>query len=368
MNGVSDIVERYTAEYENSLVEEYISSTRLKLLFIIILVISAVFVSLFSLSIGLLDVGFVESLEMLFAHISGSSYDLHTRDWFNDNILWNSNVPRLLFTIMAGAGLAIAGTAMQTCMNNPLADPYTVGVSAGACMGLSIAILLGFSLNNGGLPGILSLAFVFSMIPLAAIVILSPKTRSSPSTLILAGVALAYLFNSFDTVLLVSTDSETLSVIYSWQTGSLGGIHWYSIPTSLVCIVVGSIIIALLSRQLNLLSLGDASASSLGVDPDNLRIICLAAIAFIVAAVVANAGVIGFVGLVSPHMVRMAVGSNNRFVIPASAVVSVMIMLVADIISRELSQTDIIPVGSVIALIGAPIFLYLIIRRNNHVW
>jgi iron complex transport system permease protein len=206
------------------------------------------------------------------------------------------------------------------------------------------------------------------MIPLFAIVVFAPKTRSSPSTLILAGVAIAYLFNAFDTILLVPTDTETLATVYVWHTGTLGGIHWYNIPVTVVSILAGTIVIAYLSKQLNLLALGDASATSLGVDPDNLRIICLVAIAFIVAAVVGNAGIIGFVGLVSPHIARMLIGSNNRFVIPAASIISITLMLVADIVCRTLSEVDVIPVGSMLALIGAPIFLYLIARRNSRVW
>ena len=365
---ISEEIDRYTAEYEDSLVEEYISSAKLKLLIIGAFLVAGVFLALYSLGMGLRGLDFFSTIGMLIDHLKGVTYPLHSRAWFNDNILWNSNLPRLLFTILAGAGLAIAGTAMQSTMNNPLADPYTVGVSAGACLGLSLALLLGFSLNSGGLYGILSFAFVFAMIPLFAIAIFAPKTRSSPSTLILAGVAIAYLFNAIDTVLLVSTDTETLATIYIWHTGKLEGIHWANLPVTFFSIIAGSIVIAYLSRQLNLLALGDASATSLGVDPDNLRIICLVAIAFIVAAVVGNAGVIGFVGLVSPHIARMMIGSNNRFVIPAASVISITMMLVADIVCRTLSEAEAIPVGSMLALIGAPIFLYLIARRNSRVW
>ncbi len=367
-SSISEKIDRYTDEYEANLVEEYISSAKIKLIIIGVFLAVGILLALYSLGLGLRDMDFFSTIGMLVDHLNGKTYALHSSTWFNDNILWNSNVPRLVFTIFAGVGLAVAGTAMQSTMNNPLADPYTVGVSAGACLGLSVALLLGFSLNNSGLYGIVSLAFLFSMIPLFAIVVFAPKTRSSPSTLILAGVAIAYLFNAFDTILLVSTDTETLATVYVWHTGTLGGIHWYNIPVTVVSILAGTIVIAYLSKQLNLLALGDASATSLGVDPDNLRIICLVAIAFIVAAVVGNAGIIGFVGLVSPHIARMLIGSNNRFVIPAASIISVTLMLVADIVCRTLSEVDVIPVGSMLALIGAPIFLYLIARRNSRVW
>ena len=167
---------------------------------------------------------------------------------------------------------------------------------------------------------------------------------------------------------LAAVDSETLSVIYIWQTGTLGSASWDILPLILLFVSAGSIVVMYLSKQLNLLALGDASASSLGVDPDNLRIICLVAIAFIVGAIVGCAGVIGFVGLVTPHMVRMLIGSDNRFVIPAASLLGMILMLLADMGCRAVSAYDNIPIGAALALIGAPIFLYLIIRRNSYVW
>lgn len=357
----------YPPEYDEQ-VEEYISSTKTKLLFILILLAITVAIALYSMTVYGDGYSFPYVVEMFFGHIMGETYVEYSEDWFADIQIWNSAVPRMLFTIVAGIGLAIAGASMQSCMNNPLADPYTVGVSAGACLGLAIAFIFGFSINTGDTYGIMILSFLFALVPMVAIIMLAPKTRSSPSTLILAGVAISYLFNSINTIILVSVDSETLETIYAWQTGTLTQIHWDNIPFTFAVIAVGSVIIALLSRQLNLLSLGDASATSLGIDPDNLRIICMMAIAFIVGAVVGNAGIIGFVGLVAPHIARILLGSDNRFVIPASALISVILMLVSDTLCRVLSIYDDIPVGAVLSMIGAPIFLYLILRRNSRVW
>ncbi|MBO4357530.1 MAG: iron ABC transporter permease [Candidatus Methanomethylophilaceae archaeon] len=366
-DSVDDEVNAYLSS-EEDLAEGYISSVRHKLLILAILLILAAFMAIFSMTINGRNLGFFEVIQVIIDHLNGATYDMYSKEWFDDTFIWGNSLPRMLFTIIAAIGLAVAGASMQSMMNNPLADPYTVGVSAGACLGLALSIILGLSINYGDSLAIILLSFIFALLPMAAIVFLAPKTRSSPSTLILAGVALSYLFNSVNTFILVAVDSETLSTIYMWQTGTLSSANWDVLPFVLLMVTAGSIVIIFLSRQLNLLALGDASASSLGVDPDNLRIICLVAIAFIVGAIVGCAGIIGFVGLVTPHMVRMVIGSDNRFVIPGAACLSILLMLIADMGCRAISAYDNIPIGAALSLIGAPIFLYLIIRRNSYVW
>ena len=367
MEGNFDNDEDFPLEYDDE-AEAYLSSAKIKLLFIFLLFVACVLVIPYSMTVYGEGMSVSRMFELLINHLKGATYPAYSKDWFDDIAVWDQATPRVIFTIFAGVGLAVAGAAMQSCMNNPLADPYTVGVSSGACLGLAVAMVMGLSLNGGDIFGIVSISFVFSLIPLLVIISLAPRTRSSPSTLILAGVALSYIFNAANTILMITTSTETMEMIYKWQTGTLSDLRWYNLPLVISMVTVGSIAVTYLSRRLNLLSLGDASASSLGVDPDNLRIICLFAIAFIVGAVVGNAGVIGFVGLVTPHIARMVMGSDNRYVIPASALLSVLMMVVSDIICRTISSYDDIPVGAVLALIGAPIFLYLIVRRKSRVW
>ena len=352
---------------EDDLVEGYLASTRSKLLIILVLLLIAIAIVIFSFTVyGSMSLARV--FEVFSDHISGVTYPVHSPEWFDDLKIWDLALPRVIFCIIAAVGLAIAGASMQTAMNNPLADPYTVGISSGACLGLAVALSIGFSVNNGDLLGINIFAFIFSLFPLILILILAPRTHSSPSTLILAGVALSYLFNAANTIIMVTVDSETLEAIYTWQVGTVSNISWENIPMTLSFVTIGSLIVALLSRKLNLLSLGDASATSLGVDPDNLRMICLVAIAFIVGAIVGSAGIIGFIGLVSPHIVRYFIGSDNRFVLPAASLLGIIMILVADILCRWFTVYDDMPVGAMLAIIGAPIFLYLIIRRNSNVW
>lgn len=355
---------------EDEVVKEYRALIAKKLIFIASCLVVLVIAIGVSLGIGSTHVGFSRVYELLFDHVSGVHFEPGTDDSIDDAVIWDYRLPRTLFAIIAGAVLAVAGVAMQGVMNNPLADPYTTGISSGACFGVSIAVVLGITLvsNSYGNLALVVNSFFFSMIPIAMIVAVAPRTRSSPATLILAGTAIAYIFNALNTLLMVSTDAETLAEVYRWQVGSIEDIIWDDIPLVFVISLVGIIIISLLSRQLNILSLGESSAKSLGIDVDNLRIILLLVMAFMVAAVVSYAGIIGFLGLVSPHIVRMLIDSDNRYVIPASALFSATLLLVCDIICRLISPNGEVAVGVVVSFIGAPIFLYLLVRRDSNIW
>lgn len=350
-------------------VDEYESHSRRKLLFILLFVAAAVVALGVSLNIGARDLSFFQVFQIIFDHLGGKVYDAGTAEWMNDFVVWELRLPRAVFALIAGAALAVAGAAMQSVMNNPLADPYTTGISSGACFGVAVALVLGFSvtgMNSGG--GMVINAFLFALFPMAMIVLLAPKTKSSPTTLILAGIAISYMFNAFSTLLLVSTSAETLAQAYVWQVGSIQNLTWDQVPVAFIVSAIGIVIISYLSKTLNVLSLGDASAKSLGLNVDNLRIVCLLVMSFMIAAIVSYAGIIGFVGLVSPHIVRMVIGADNRHLIPAAAVFSAVFFLSADIIGRIVSPVGAIPVGVILSFIGAPIFLYLIIRRDSNVW
>ena len=353
---------------KKSFVDQYLRSAKLKLLFILFLSVLCVILLFVSLSTEAAGIGLKDSLGYIWDHITGKTYPPGTEDYYGSYYIWEYKVPRVLFAVIAGTGLSIAGVTMQSVMNNPLADPYTTGISSGACLGIAAAMVLGVSASMTGSLLIIIASFIFSMIPTAVILMISPKAKSSPSTLILAGVALSYIFNSFSTLLLVSTDAETLATIYTWQVGSIAGVPWSNILITAVLVAIGCIVSVLLSKQLNVLALGESNATALGLDTEVLRILCLMIIAFIVAGIVGSAGIIGFVGLMSPHIVRMIVGSDNRYVIPASIAFSSAFLLLCDIIALKLDPLDGIPAGTVISLIGAPIFLYLIIRRNSNIW
>jgi iron complex transport system permease protein len=253
-------------------------------------------------------------------------------------------------------------------MKNPLADPYTTGISSGACFGVAIAMVLGLTALGAGQYGIVLNAFIFAMIPTILIVLMAPLSSKSPATLILAGVAISYLFNALNTLLMVTSDSEKIADAYRWQVGSFIDMTWSNVFVMVTITVVGVIVIGLLSRQLNLMSLGDEHAKSMGLDVNTLRVVCLVIMSVMVASVISYAGIIGFVGLISPHIVRMVIDADNRFVIPAAAAFGAAFLMVADIVSRLLSDLNTVPVGVVVSFVGAPIFLYLIITQKRSIW
>lgn len=332
----------------------------------------AVVLVFLSLTVGTRDLSMGEVFRLFIDHLSGVTYDRDIQHdlWYDDNIVWNYRLPRALFAIIAGAGLAVAGAAMQSVMKNPLADPYTTGISSGALLGVAVAMVLGFSAGMGGIDGYGTIinAMIFAMIPVIVIYVMSPFLNKSPATLILAGTAVSYLFNSLTDILLVSTDEETLSTVYKWQVGNLSDLSWDAIPFVLVSCVVGMAVLMVLSNKLNLMSLDDKDAKALGLDSEKMRIVCLIVLSFMAASIISFAGIIGFVGLIVPHMVRLVVGSDNRFVIPGAIAVGGAFLLGCDIVSRAIDVSAVIPVGVITSLIGAPIFLALIIRQRRSVW
>ena len=352
--------------------EQYSHYTARRLLFIAIFAVVLVFMSLISITVGTRNLSIEQVYALLIDHLQGAVYDrtLEYDLWYDDNIVWNYRLPRVIFAIIAGASLSVAGATMQSVMKNPLADPYTTGISSGALLGVAVAMVLGFVAGKGGIDsfGLVLNAMTFAMIPVMTIYFLSPILRKSPATLILAGTAVSYLFNSVTDILLVSTDDQTLADVYRWQVGSLADLSWDAIPLPLFSCVVGSLILFCLSHKMNLMSLDDADAKSLGLDSEQLRLVCLVLLSFIAASVISYSGGIGFVGLIVPHMVRLLLGADNRFVIPASFITGATFLLFCDIVSRLLDVSAAIPVGVVTALFGSPIFLFLILRNKREVW
>ncbi len=351
---------------------EYFAYTMKKIIFILALVAVVAVLFVYSITLGYMDLGFVETYQYIIDHLMGTTYEQGTEDWFKDYIIFNRNMPESTFAVIAGASLAVAGVAMQSVMNNPLADAYTTGISSGACLGVAIALVLGIEIVSGGVGshiGLLVNAFIFSLIPVALILLVSKKLDQSPASLILAGTAITFFLNALTmAIMLVATD-QTLAAVYSWQVGHIGGTTWDNIPFMAVLSIGGMIAIFLMAGKLNIMSSGESSAKSLGLDINTLRTICLLIMSFMVASVIAYAGIIGFVGLVCPHIVRTVIDADNRYVIPASAALGSVMLLGAMIISELMAGTYMkVPIGVVLSFVGAPIFLFLIVRRNSHVW
>ena len=309
------------------------------------------------------DITLAEAYNYIWNHLIGTQYEPRSQDWWNDRFIWNRSIPRALTAIVAGISLAAAGVMMQSLMNNPLADPYSTGISSGACFGAVSAIVTGAMLNTAfGNNTTVVFAFIGAMIPALIIILISSRIIVTPATLILLGTAISYFFNSMITYLMVTTDADTLQSAYIWQIGTLNTVTWDQMPIIVSISLAGSFIVLLLSKKLNLLSLGDNSAKSLGLDVETFRIICLTLMAVMTAGIVSFTGILGFVGLVTPHIVRFLVGSDNKFVTPIAMAFSAFLLLISDYLAQTVFDVQ---VGAVLALIGSPIFFILIVMQRK---
>ena len=345
---------------------EYRSGILRKMLFIAALAAVCIAAAGISLTINGRGIGFLDCYEYILGHIAGATYERGTAAWFDDYVLWNTYLPRIVIAIVSGCGLAVSGVLMQGVLSNPLADPYTTGVSDGAALGASVAIITGLTFSSiAGSMGIVANAFVCSIIPAAILIVLSNVIRMTPATCILAGTALSGILSGIQSLIMYGADSDTLASALKWGIGTFNQTSWDDCMVPIVVTAAGIAASAFLHRGLNLLALGDAGARSLGLDADHFRTVCMIVATLVATSVICYVGVIGFVGLVAPHMVRMAIGGDNRLVIPASMLAGSALLLVSDLLARVLVYPDELRVGVIMSVIGAPVFLFMILGRKR---
>jgi iron complex transport system permease protein len=286
-------------------------------------------------------------------------------------VIANIRLPRLLLGVMVGAALGGSGALMQGLFRNPLADPGLAGVSAGAGVAAAAAIVFGerlpASLTGGSSFALLPIAaFLGALIATAFLYAVSTRGgRTSIATMLLAGVALAALAGSLTGLLVYASDDRQLRDLTFWSMGSLGGATWIKVKILLPVCLALFVATPFLSRGLNAMALGEAEAFHLGVRVQRLKIAIIFLVAIAVGASVAAAGVIGFVGIVAPHMLRLAIGPDHRVLLPLSAVAGAVLLAGADILARTLVAPAEMPIGVLTAAIGAPFFLWLLLRRDG---
>ncbi len=282
-------------------------------------------------------------------------------------IIWGLRLPRIIMGILAGIGLAIAGTTMQGVVRNPLASPYTLGIASAASFGATLAIILGAGFVTGKYIIIVN-AFVFALLSSFIIYGLSRYKSATPETMILAGIALMYLFSAMTGILQYFGEAEAVKEVVFWMFGSLGRASWDKLSLMSVIIAFCIPLIMLKSWDLNALGVGDERAKSLGVNVEQTRIVCFVLASLVTAGIICFTGTIGFIGLVSPHMCRMVIGGDNRYLIPASGLFGAALLLGADTIARTIVAPVILPVGLITSFMGVPLFLYLIMRKRKEYW
>jgi iron complex transport system permease protein len=277
-----------------------------------------------------------------------------------DGIVWQLRLPRVLTAAAVGAGLAVSGAVMQAVTRNPLADPYLLGLSSGASLGAVAVLLLGASVL---LP---VAAFIGAMLALGVTLLLANSLgRITPSRTVLAGIAVSALASAITSLVIFWTvTGDSYREILNWLLGSLAGARWPEVGIAFAAILIAGVPILLSGRTLDAFAFGDVSAASLGINVQRSRWVLLTITALLTGAMVSVSGSIGFVGLVLPHAVRLLVGPRHRALLPLSALVGGIFLVWADTLARTVFDPRELPVGIVTALIGAPVFAFLLAKRR----
>lgn len=329
------------------------------LIFILISAALLLLVATVSLTVGAVSIPLSSIVGMVIGADNGKLSETETV------ILLHLRLPRILTACLVGGLLGAAGVAYQGLFRNPLADPYIIGASSGAGLGVVLAVIFGLQISVLGLSSISLAALVGSSLAVIVVYAIgSVGGQSSSLSLLLAGVALSSMINAIVSLLMFMND-EKLVVIFSWLMGSLAGNDWHVVVVTGVSFLAGCGLLWSLSRPLDANLLGDAAAQSLGLDVVRFRIFTVFAAGIATAAAVAAAGIIGFVGLIAPHIGRAMVGTRHAWLIPASAIVGAHLLLIADGIARTIVAPAELPVGIVTALLGCPFFLFLLKSRHG---
>ncbi|MDU8618226.1 iron chelate uptake ABC transporter family permease subunit [Pseudomonas syringae] len=337
---------------------------RLPIALVHVLWVSAVLVLaiMIGAAIGETSISLNVVFQVLANKLWGAGYVL---DPIDEGIVWNYRLTRAIVAAACGAGLAICGVVLQSLLRNPLADPYLLGISAGASTGAVLVAILGF---GAGAISMSAGAFVGAVAAFSLVALLAHSSRGTTAAgqIILAGIAGSQLFNALTSFLITkSASSEQARGIMFWLLGNLSGVRWHSVWLAVPTVLVGLLVCLWHRRALDAFTFGSDSAASLGIAVRRVQIILIASAALVTAVMVSIVGSIGFVGLVIPHAVRMLVGVRHARLVPLSALSGALFLIAADILSRTLIKGQALPIGVITALIGAPVFALILIRGNS---
>ncbi len=356
--------------YAARLISDWHMGDRSRLAQLLIVVLAVIAMLMFSASImtGAADASLSNVLRWLLG-LESAEQVLSVRDRI---IILDIRLPRAVLGMLVGASLAVSGAVMQGLFRNPLADPGLVGVSSGASLGAVLLIVLGTTFF-----GPLFAVFGFYALPVAAfsgglvttLLLYKIATRSgqtSVATMLLAGIALGALAGAVTGVLIFMADDKQLRDLTFWGLGSLAGANWMKILSAGPIILVSLAVVPFLARGLNALTLGEAAAFHMGIPVQRLKNIAIISVAASTGASVAVSGGIGFVGIVVPHVLRMLIGPDHRYLLPASALLGGTLLIFADMIARTIVPPAELPIGIITAFAGAPFFLWILLRGRSH--
>ncbi len=317
------------------------------------------------ITLGPLNISVTDSYSALFARFWPDYFSV---DPLTSRVVWNIRFPRILGGIMAGFGLGICGCVMQAVLKNPLASPFTLGISAGAQFGISVAAVIGFSFL-GGPYFIIGNAFVCALLCSLFIIGLAAIKGATSENLVLAGIAVNYFFTAISQLLKYFASDEQLRIMTNWGMGDLAAFSWANSELLMAIFIISIPLLMTKCWDLNIMTAGDETAKSIGVNAEKTRIFIMVITSLLVATIVCFMGTIAFVGLVAPHMARMIIGGDHRFLIPASGVLGALVLMSADAVGMNLIAPTIIPTGIMTSIVGVPFFMYLMMKgKRKEFW
>ena len=336
-------------------------------LYFVLLTGVLVLVFIFSLNIGFSHIPFENILKILAKNIPilGDLVDISGISEVQESIIIHIRMPRVLGGALVGVALAAAGVAYQGIFRNPMADPYTIGAMGGASFGAAVAIVLGIGVALLGVNTVPIFAFVGALGAVFLVYAISREGSRVPvTTLLLSGLTVTIFFNALVTYLKLIAGNK-LHALTFWIMGGFTYTNWTDVTSILPFIIIGTAVIYLYARDLNILVLGEEQAQHLGVELEKVKKILLASGALMTAAAVSISGLIGFVGLIIPHLTRILIGPDHRILLPTSAIVGASFMMICDALARVIIAPSELPVGVITAVSGGPFFIYLLRRKKG---
>lgn len=331
----------------------------------IILSISLVLMILLSLGIGAVEISPLQSLAILANKIGIELPFLFTSQ--QESVLLAIRLPRIILGLAVGTALAVSGVVLQGLFRNPLADPGLIGVSSGSAMAVAMAIVLGESITFLSIAKPIFLPFAAFFGGLAATIFIyrigKKRNGSDIATMLLAGIAVnAFAVAGIGLMSFLATDAQLRNITF-WNLGSLGGATWSSIAVAVPLILISVAFLLKMARSFNVILLGEAEARHLGINTERLKWQAIIFVALAVGASVAVSGAIGFIGLIVPHLLRLTIGADHRYLLKNSALLGANVILIADLLSRTMLNPAEIPIGIITALIGSPFFIWLLLKK-----
>ncbi|MCF8067102.1 MAG: iron ABC transporter permease [Desulfobacterales bacterium] len=345
---------------------EYIRYTLEKFLFIVLALATLILIITASISLGAVHIKFTDVFNTLLKNNVIKQFDL---------IIWNIRVPQTLTAVVAGAGLAGSGTVMQSVLRNPIASPFTLGIAHAAAFGAAFSVMiLGSGVMSGTLGDAVNIsspmltlmsAFAFSMGTACLITCIAKIKNSSPEVMVLTGVALGALFTAGTMLLQFFADDVQLAAMVFWTFGDTARTDWNDLAFLSVITIPVMIYFLANSWNYNAMDIGDETAKGLGVRVEMVRLSGMMAASLVTSVIISFAGIIGFIGLVAPHIVRRIIGDDHRFLMPASILTGAIVLTASDIAARLVLLPHVLPVSIFTSFLGAPVFIYLIIKGNK---